>query len=245
VSEESLGALSTDDLIARVVAEIDRHRGRLTSGPGFASRQYAAAALARGRALWDALVAVEDAGQEVVAGLLTRAIWECWVVGMFLVLEQDQAFITIVGDTDRAARLMNERWPDKHRPPNLGVTGWPEKKVNYEDLARRVTKRLAETPGAVQTMSYDGLYRSWSMMSAHPTHMSLTIFLEDSGKYLQLGPGRSPMPPGADRNIAASFLGHLAWFVFSRFSISPDRLLAATLELHRRRLNDIGHPDED
>jgi hypothetical protein len=229
---------TTDELVRFVIHEIDTHMPRLTSGPGYLPRQMAAAAVARGRKLWAALDAVQAAGQAVVGGLLSRAIWECWVVGLFVLFKGDDGYEHLAGAYDRANDLIIDRWPDDETRPELRELDYPKQKLNYETMATEVTRLLAERGSPVVTLSYDGIYRSWSTLAAHATHGSLMLFVEDTGSYLKLGPGRLPLPAEVDLRVTSTFLGHLAWFVLREFSIDGTKLINAVEQLHLRQLAD-------
>lgn len=229
---------TTDELMRFVIHEIDTHMPRLTSGPDYLPRQMAAAALARARMLWAALDAVQAAGQAVVGGLLSRAIWECWVVGLFVLFKGDNGYEHLAGAYDRANGLITDRWPDDETRPELRRLDYSKQKLNYEMMATEVTRLLAERGGQVMTLSYDGLYRSWSTLAAHATFGSLMLFVEDTGSYLKLGPGRLPLPAEVDLQVTSTFLGHLAWFVLREFSIDGTKLIDAVEQLHVRQLAD-------
>jgi hypothetical protein len=223
---------TTDELVRFVIHEIDTHMPRLTSGPGYLPRQMAAAALARGRKLWAALDAVQAAGQAVVGGLLSRAIWECWVVGLFVLFKGDDGYEHLAGAYDRANDLITDRWPDDETRPELRRLNYPKQKLNYETMATEVTRLLAERGSPVATLSYDGLYRSWSTLAAHAAYGSLMLFVEATDSYLKLGPGRLPLPAEVDLRVTSTFLGHLAWFVLREFSIDGTKLINAVEQLH-------------
>jgi hypothetical protein len=228
---------TTDALMRVVIHEIDTHMPRLTSGRGYLARQMAAAVLARGRKLWAALDAVQAAGQAVVGGLLSRAIWACWVVGLFVLFKGDDGYEHLAGAYDRANDLI-DRWPDDETRPELRELGFPKQKLNYETMATEVTRLLAERGGPVATLSYDGVYRSWSTLAAHATLGSLMLFVEDTGTYLKLGPGRLPLSAEVDLRVTSAFLGHLAWFVLREFSIDGTKIITAVEQLHLRHIAD-------
>lgn len=217
-----------------VLGEIDRHLPRLTSARGYLRRQLAAASLARGRALFDGLDAVQRADRAVVGGLLVRAIWECWVVGLYVLLRGDEGYKHLAGAADRSNDLISARWP-ADGVPELTPLGYPKQTLNYQNLATEVRALLEARQAPIATLSYDGLYRSWSYLSAHATHGSLILFIDAAGTLLRLGPGRMPSPPEADLRISATMLAHLAYFVLREFSIDDTRLLNAIDELHQRR----------
>lgn len=218
--------------VTQVLEQIDAKMPYLTAAPGFADNMLPAAALKRARRLVDALVAVHKAGVGDTGGLVARAIWECWIVGLYLVLDGDKAHEHLLGAWRRQQRKLSENWPGGPPPDSVRIEDFieaAEADLNFADIAKAVHK-LMNQDGRESTMigsTYDSLYRSYSGYDAHITLGVLYRYLDDKdGVRLELKEAGSLQPPEAEIRLSAIFVGQLACYVFNAGSIGTANLLA-------------------
>lgn len=214
--------------VTQVLEQIDAKMPYLTAAPGFADNMLPAAALKRARRLVDALVAVHKAGVGDTGGLVARAIWECWIVGLYLVLDGDKAHEHLLGAWRRRQRKLSENWPGGPPPDSVRIEDFieaAEADLNFADIAKAVHK-LMNQDGRESTMigsTYDSLYRSYSGYDAHITLGVLYRYLDDKdGVRLELKRGRVASAAGG----RDSAFGHLR---------RPARLLRVQCGQHRDR----------
>jgi hypothetical protein len=154
----------------------------------------ALAAVARCRRLLSGIIALFDAGLTDVFGVMSRALFETWLVCMY----------SLLGGEEAMGRLVSQQ--DRHLKPILKILGEGRedkgKSLPVEQLARQVS-RLMEEGGLPNPQfaldSYNVLYRSESYRNAHGGLGSLEGHIKHlrrahSGRLTSIGLG--------DRNLA-------------------------------------------
>lgn len=157
-------------------------------------RQYAAAALARGCAILRSARSLIDAGHNEGIGLLSRALWETWLVGAFVLAGREEALFRLEGEQQRQVRNLAERnglhpevmakleddqrtLTDAERARRRNSTSADDSsdtiafgRLQLEQIAKELGPLLVEArleESADITAAYDLLYRSHSAFDAH------------------------------------------------------------------------------
>lgn len=225
------------DPVARLLELLESQHPKLTSTPN-APRQLAAGGLMRAEALLRGLVAALDDGRDDLAGLFIRCIWECWCVGMYLLLDGENAYEHMQGHFRYRLRQYHDELPssvDVEPIPDGMWTDWPDERRDFivEQIADSVEARLRDStrvPVSYSGLSsYDVLHR---LESAFSVHAGFALFdryikLSDDGQREEVV--ASPTIQAVkDRgeSVGASYTAVLAWHVYDTFGIGTADLEA-------------------
>lgn len=204
-------------------------RAELT--PQSLPRLLGAAALARMLCLLEAMIAVCEAGQARVAGLIFRAQWETQLVGTYCMLDGDGAVKALAADRAYWAPGIERTW-------TLGGT-WYEKtkfleewypdvkprRMNFAELAGTVERLLKEKGyPADMTTPHHRLYKGESTFTAHPGFEALIRHLKDDGDAWTPDVEFGPIPS------QAAYIGNCA---FSAACVAEPLLLALSMPLDK------------
>jgi hypothetical protein len=235
-----------DDPVDGLLSILEQRRPDLTSRAGM-SRQLAAAGLARAEALLRGLQLLISNDRDDLAGLLIRAIWECWCVGLYVVLYGDDGADHLLAYYRKRSELYAERWPEGiDRPAEFDDdsfwNGAPDPRgLSLEDIARQVEVRLRQMdrrPVRYSGLSsYDVLYRLESTYSAHAGYALFMMYVKESadGTREEIEPHPSrPIVRERAASVAAAYIAHLAGHVYAQFGISTADVDALLVELLRR-----------
>jgi hypothetical protein len=220
----------------------------LTSTRSRLRRQYAAAGLARCRALLEGICILREQGRADVIGVLNRSVIEMWLVSLYVLVkgrdeDDDSALIELGIEHARYMGILGDRFDS----PEIksAVADWKEaiagstapdgesikERPNFEAIARALPALLAkDDPDGLSVPSlalYDKAYRSESSFSAHPGVGSF-------GRYIAIDPSEerdgivdNPGPPFPDQELlAVTLTSFLADRVFKAFGIPPDPRIA-------------------
>ena len=178
-----------------------------------------------------------DAGRADLAGLLIRSIWECWVIGLYLLLGgQDSAEHVMAAYRHHIEQYWANRPQDAGPPPQLDEdfwNEWPEPRRLWFDKVTKIVEGLlqASEQGPIEysgISSYDVLYRLESVFSVHAGKALFDRYVDPatdeqpferviSSPILQV-------PVDQLEAMAAVWAAHLAWFVYREFGISTSEL---------------------
>lgn len=217
-----------------VAAATRRHLRLLSSRPSRAlfGRQLAAGALARLLGLLDAVVLACDTGQSRIAGVPLRALWETWLVGMYCLLDQENALAVLTASyafhmqkIDERLQLGGEWLPQAAQWLKIGGKTKPAP-LNYKELAEKVDALLlARGDQAAAVEGYNRLYTGESTYTAHAGLSSLMRHLVSRKGVWELNLNPTARPAGnASMYIAAKFAGILARRVFDEFGVRAQEL---------------------
>jgi len=142
----------------------------LNSRRDLAARHYSAAALARCTRLLLAMVDLRATGFPDVVGVLLRPFLECWYLGMYFVLEPEEAHReTRAAHAHQLSKLDPEHWGDTEQI--LSQITEPPRALNWRNVSDRVGtlfeqrgyRSVKETTDSL----YKTLYQGESAMSVH------------------------------------------------------------------------------
>jgi len=197
------------------------------------ARQLGAGALARTLALLKALVVVCDAGQSRVAGVILRAEWETWLVGMYCLLAPKEAVADLTAAHAHHMAKIDERW-GLGGVGRLGGEKWlgvgGKKKaaaLNYREIAKRTDER-ADARGVPvgAEIGYDRLYMGESTYTAHAGLASIMRHLSSNGVWsVRLRPAARPAA-NETLYMGAQLAASLARVVFLEFGLNVSALEA-------------------
>jgi hypothetical protein len=215
------------DAASSLVAEVRRRQPNFTSKHELLPRQLAAAALARGVALLDGLVTLGEDRVSEIGGLLARAIWECWIIGLYLILAPDDALMLLTGAHRRDVRTLVENWPKDGPGLSLAALDVDEQRINFEVTAKTVSDLLIQRGGPTLVgHSYAILYRTHSTATAHATYMSLMRHI-DSGDWLSIRPAARTFGDGPESlSFGIMAVSVLAFYVYREFGLRLDAIVA-------------------
>jgi len=186
---------------------------------------------------------VIDAGREDLAGLFTRAIWECWCVGLYVLLGGPDKYAELEESHRRWLKVYADRWPDEAEKLSiddrlLNGLGSSPAAPTIEQMAKEVETmlRTADT-GPVRYgsfSSYDVFYRLESAFSAHAGVALFERYLEPSEDgsrdEVVASPSRETLRRSA-APLAAAYLAHFGWHVYRAFGISTSELDGLLVQL--------------
>jgi hypothetical protein len=213
--------------VRHILTALKDHDRFLTSQRVKLPRQFAAAGLARCRALLEGMCALEESGRSDVSGVLGRALLETWLVSAYVILRNDRDSLTDIGaGFAKAARNIAEALEmdglsEKAEQWTAAVGGPKVAMPSYKDLTKRVTVLLEPKGHRIDpSLLYDLLYRAQSTFDAHGG-------LGAIGRYLSYGPDGGPDQvvenpgPTFERQIVvgASLVCLLAKLVYKEFSV--------------------------
>jgi hypothetical protein len=232
-----------DDPVPSLLELLERRHDHLTTAPGRA-RQLAAGGLMRAEALLRGLRILIQAGRADLAGLLIRAIWECWVIGVYLLLGGEEASEHVMASYRHHIETYWNNWPADVVPaPELDEEFWNEwtepRRLRFDKVSETVEALLQETDqGPIEysgISSYDVLYRLESMFSAHAGMALFDRYVEpatDERPYERvIAAPMLQVPVERLEAMAAVWVAHLAWFVFREFGMSTSELQAPFMVL--------------
>jgi hypothetical protein len=208
--------------------EYTAHRESLRSIRGGAEtpRQLAAAALDRLALCHDAICDLHHGRSGLFSGLLVRHAFECWVVGLYLCLEGDDAVRHLGAADARALRILARERPDAGWAEEAAAyDGQPDQRLGIEEIAIRVGKELRRRnhPPLDPRRDYQAMYRAESRAAVHAGVGSLVRHLEGNDDELWLATTR---PRGLEDEVAQTwtltYAAHLGGFVFEAFGLSRE-----------------------
>jgi len=222
---------------------LPRFKAELT--PDSLPKLLAAAALARQLCLLEALVAVCDAGQARVAGLIMRAQWETHLVGLYCILADKDAVKALIADRAAWAPGIERIWKLEgawHEKTEMMARWYGEveaRRLNFADVAEKVQTLLREKGYTADiTTAHQRLYKGESTFTAHPGFEALLRQLKTDGNECMPDVSFEPIPG------RAAYLCNCAWSVtslaeplFDTFPDLLDRLATATAKL--RAISDV------
>jgi hypothetical protein len=226
-----------DDPVGSILELLERRHDHLTSLPG-ETRQNAAGALMRAEALLRGVRLMIGNGRADLAGLLIRAIWECWVVGLYLLLGGDDASNRVNANYRLHVERYWKNWPADAGPgPVLDAdfwAEWPEAQgLALQQVADAVEGLLQRTDqGPIEysgVSSYDVLYRLESMLSTHAGKALFDRYVEPATSVPYERVIAAPVLQVPEEQLAAMaavWVAHLAWFVYRDFGMSTSELQA-------------------
>jgi hypothetical protein len=167
--------------LREILAALDEHTHYLTSHRSRFRRQFAAAGLARCRALLEGICVLIDAGRRDVTGILTRALAEAWLVALYVLykgkgLDDESVLLEIFEGHARWAIPLAEKhgnklpWGDM-LAERKGPKGKAHKlrKLNLADVAKALQPLLEASPirsgNAIDV--YDRMIGFESLFSVH------------------------------------------------------------------------------
>jgi hypothetical protein len=202
--------------------------------PDLTPRQLAAAALMRLRALLEALLMLCISGHARTGGMLSRAVWETWLVGTFLLVRgpdavRDLAFDAARHSVDTGRRLgLGEDFSSPAQDfidrNKAGAKRW-----RIEEMAQEVDRLLTARGERFRVQEgYDRMFRGESSASTHAGLGSLTPYIEilPERRALTLDP---PALVPAERSVvlAGILVLDLARRVYDAFGLRLDDLILA------------------
>lgn len=173
LSEDGLALMTFDDEVRQLTTETcalveDRLRV-LTSQPGLINRHMSAGFLARCLALQRGTVALADAGLDDVCAVLSRALLESCLLGLYVLLGGPEAITELMGDYQRNVRILAER--NNSAEIQSLIEGWDlaGRRVSIEAIARKLDALLdaAGDSKADATGLYNISYRGHSTFGVH------------------------------------------------------------------------------
>jgi hypothetical protein len=234
-----------DDLVAQLLALLESRHGDLTSSPE-APRQLATGGLMRAEALLRGLVSSLSDGRDDLSGLFIRCIWECWCVGMYLLLDGDSAFEHLRGHFRFRFCQYHDELPKGATVPPVPDDlwdGWPEERRDFivEQIADRVEVQLRDSihvPVSYSGLSsYDVLHRLESAFSVHAGYALFHryIRLSDDGTREEVV-AQPTIEAVRDRGeyVGAGYTSVLAWHVYDTFGISTTALESLIIPILKR-----------
>lgn len=208
---------------------------RAELSPESLPRLLAAGALARQLCLLEGMIAICDAGQARIAGLIMRAQWETQLVGLYCMLANKEAAKALVADRAYWAKGIERTWNlegswhDKTERMAKWYGEVQPKRLNFTDLAGEI-ERLLKDKGypADITTAHQRLYKGESTFTSHPGFEALIRNLKTDGTEWMPDVSFEPIPSHAAYlcNCAWSAAG-LAELLLEALGLSPDRLNAA------------------
>jgi hypothetical protein len=146
----------------------DERRFDMASRPELMSRQLAAAALTFASRALKGTQAVAEAVLPDLVGCLTRLIWECWCVGMYLVLDGDAAAADLRDHHAYRLALIARQWPvedgEEHPFTGLPIDLEAERSnLNYEAIARKVEASLRDRDDVPIKLQEGRSHSEWSI----------------------------------------------------------------------------------
>lgn len=249
------------DASLRVADHIQSRVPLFTSRGEWATRQYGAAAVVRGCELLRASIVCLDAGHLEAIGLLTRALFESWTTGAYVMF----------GGREALGRLHAERWrQERHMMQVNGVRAddlVAERDAEIDEIGRVLGIKVGEDgrpkwdgltvmsmaeqldsliPAAMSggeevLVIYRTVYRSYSTFDTHGlSPLERLLDMDD----IELISMRSPTPwndPVASIALSCLLLARLANWVFDEFRISTAPLLddRNVVEQVLRRASDV------
>jgi hypothetical protein len=226
--------------VAGIIREV-LPRLRAQPSPDSLPRLLAAAALARELCLVEAMVAVCDAGQARVAGLLFRAQWETHLVGLYCMLAGKDGAKALIADRAFWAKKNEKVWnldgPWNDNMKRLGrIYGEiPPQKMDFTRIANEVERLFAEGQVPIPisiTTAHQRLYKGESMFTAHPGMDALLRHLQQEGQEWMPDVSFEPLPRRFQYlcNSALMAAGLVERFL-DALDESRDRLDAATAKI--------------
>ena len=199
-------------------------RAALRSTPDHAARHLAAAGLMRCCALVKGILALEDVGLAFLAGILTRQLFEVWLVSLHVLLRGDAALSEVLGDDIHWKRLLSKRL-------DLGIQyheNWEGKisKLNFEAMAKELRPLLTsagEEGTSSGALTYDVVYRTQSLFAVHAGLATLGAHVVYGDEYWEVEPNPEPPFP-TPAQTPALLTAHLAQYVFKAFGLNAGGL---------------------
>lgn len=201
--------------------------------PELLGHQLAAAALKRCLRLAAGMTALGEAGLPDLLGLLSRALWENWLIGTYALLAPEEAVDLVAGSHKQQARKLNDAL-QLGKEETLASWDAEEATLKWEQAARHVTELLRKSGDADADVAatYDIVFRGESILGTHAGIGTLGPYLVEVGDRIELSTEPpSPIDLEQRHTHAAAEIGHLASRTFEEFGISTAELDAAWEQL--------------
>jgi hypothetical protein len=240
--------------IRELLNALDEHWPLLASTRNLRRRQFAAAGLARCRALLEAMCVLLEAERRDVVGVLARALAEAWLVSLYVLHKgkdpDDESVLIEVGASHAFWAL---KMVQKNTLPEAlreGVRGMRDvladrsgvdagsmklQGLNVADVALHLGRLLPDLGiGTLDPVDvYDRMIRIESLFGVHAGIGSFMHYLADDQRQgrplIESRPTKFP----ASQNVAAVLTLYLARHVLHAFEIAPlPRLLAVEDRIH-------------
>ena len=207
------------------LAHVGEHVDALRTRPPQLAKQFAAAGLMRCCALLKGILVLDEARMPALAGILTRLLWETWVVSLYVLLAGDEALQVIACDDIYWKRRLSKKLRLERDDYHLDWTG-KLAKLNYKDLHDRLLELLREresVDGPAGVTGYDVTYSYESLVSSHANLMTI-------GEHLVYGDDEWAVSVDSSKtpdDVAATpvlYTNHLAQHVFKEFGLDGDAM---------------------
>ncbi len=214
-----------EQAVDELLGAIEKHLPRLTSRPGLYDRQIAAAGLARCCALSDGIRVLCRCGRCDVAGVLTRTLYETFIVSLYVLLKGHEAFLHVAGAHKRHGRILNEK-NALGAEDLLARWTFDEARLNVEELTKELGPLLAEAgePDSDAMPIYDLGYRAESTWSTHGLGALLRYVDAAGSPWTVVKRPEGLLKPENAQTVAVLYTSVLAKHVFQQFGVGLSEI---------------------